>query len=86
MLGLASEYFSMKAQSSEPVHVWLVMEQGLQVIEKYTLGRIQQAGLGDSDFRVLDTNHLDLRRSRWKLARRTFLLTFVNRSGSVGTG
>jgi hypothetical protein len=38
----------MKAQSSEPVHVWLVMEQGLQAIEKYTLGRIQQAGLGDS--------------------------------------
>ena len=86
MLGLAPEYFSMKAQSSEPVHVWLVMEQGLQAIEKYTLGRIQQAGLGDSGFRALDTKHLDLRRSRWKPARRTFLLTFVNRSGSVGTG
>ena len=57
-----------------------------QAIEKYTLGRIQQAGLGDSDFRVLDTNHLNLGRSRWKSARRTFLLTFVNRSGSIPAG
>src|ERR1700687_4465647 len=86
MLGLASEYFSMKAQSSEPVRVWLVMEQGPQAIEKYALGRIRQAGLGDSGFPFLETNHLDLHRSRGKLARRAFLLTFVNRSGTIPTG
>ena len=44
----------MKRRSSDPVHVWLVMNKALQAIEKYAFGRIQQAGLGDSDFRVLE--------------------------------
>ena len=44
----------MRRRSSDPVHVWLVMNKALQAIEKYALGRIQQAGLGDSDFRVLE--------------------------------
>ena len=44
----------MKRRSSNPVHVWLVMNKALQAIEKYALGRIQRAGLGDSDFRVLE--------------------------------
>jgi MarR family transcriptional regulator, 2-MHQ and catechol-resistance regulon repressor len=44
----------MKRRSSDPVHVWLVMNKALQAIEKYALGRIQRAGLGDSDFRVLE--------------------------------
>ncbi len=34
--------------------LWLVMNKSLQAITKYTLGRIQRAGLGDSDFRVLE--------------------------------
>jgi len=44
----------MKRRSSDPVHVWLVMNKALQAIERYALGRIQRAGLGDSDFRVLE--------------------------------
>ena len=30
------------------------MNKALQALEKYAFGRIQQAGLGDSDFRVLE--------------------------------
>ena len=44
----------MKAPSSDPVHVWLVMNKVLQAIEKYALRRIQQTGLSGSDFRVLE--------------------------------
>src|SRR5215468_2679695 len=44
----------MKRRSVDPVHVWLVMNKALQAIEKYVFGRVQQAGLGDSDFRVLE--------------------------------
>ena len=44
----------MKRRSSDPVHVWLVMNKALQAIERYALGRIQGADLGDSDFRVLE--------------------------------
>src|SRR5438105_12285477 len=44
----------MKTRSSDPVHVWLVMNKALHAIAKYALGRIQQAELGDSDFRVLE--------------------------------
>ena len=44
----------MKRRSSDPVHVWLVMNKALQAIQKYAFGRIRQAGLGDSDFRVLE--------------------------------
>ena len=44
----------MKRRSSNPVHVWLVMNKALQAIERFAFGRIQRAGLGDSDFRVLE--------------------------------
>src|SRR5215813_10256466 len=44
----------MKRRSADPVHVWLVMNKALQAIQKYAFGRIQLAGLGDSDFRVLE--------------------------------
>src|SRR5215831_4996518 len=44
----------MKRRSADPVHVWLVMNRALQAIQKYTFERIQQAGVGDSDFRVLE--------------------------------
>src|SRR5499433_309885 len=41
----------MKRRSADPVHVWLVMNKAIQ---EYAFRRIQQAGLGDSDFRVLE--------------------------------
>jgi MarR family transcriptional regulator, 2-MHQ and catechol-resistance regulon repressor len=44
----------MKPRSSDPVHVWLVMNKAIQAIHKYTFARILQSGLGDSDFRVLE--------------------------------
>jgi len=44
----------MKRRSADPIHVWLVMNKALQAIQTYAFGRIQQAGLGDSDFRVLE--------------------------------
>lgn len=45
---------SMNAAGSDPVHVWLVMNKAVHAIERYTLRRILQSGLGDSDFRVLE--------------------------------
>jgi len=44
----------MKKRSSDAVHVWLVMNRALQAIDRYAAARIQHAGLGDSDFRVLE--------------------------------
>jgi len=44
----------MKARPSDAVHVWLVMNKALRAIQKYALGRLQQAGLGESDFLVLE--------------------------------
>src|SRR5216684_2283352 len=44
----------MKARLSDAVHVWLVMNRALRAIQKYALGRLQQAGLGESDFLVLE--------------------------------
>jgi len=44
----------MKARLSDAVHVWLVMNKALRAIQKYALGRLQQAGLGESDFLVLE--------------------------------
>ena len=44
----------MKKRSSDPVHVWLVMNKALQAIQKYAFERMQRAGLGESDFRVLE--------------------------------
>jgi MarR family 2-MHQ and catechol resistance regulon transcriptional repressor len=44
----------MKKSSSEPVHIWLVMLKAMQAIGKYAAESIQETGLGDSDFRVLE--------------------------------
>ncbi|HEX4164791.1 MAG TPA: MarR family transcriptional regulator [Bryobacteraceae bacterium] len=44
----------MKKSSPEPVHVWLVMMKAMQAIGKYAAAGIQESGLGDSDFRVLE--------------------------------
>jgi len=45
---------SMKKDTSTPVHVWLVMLKAMQAISRYALADIEKAGLGDSDFRVLE--------------------------------
>ena len=42
------------ARSSDAVHVWLIMNKALQAIHRYAFGKVQQAGLDDSDFRVLE--------------------------------
>jgi MarR family 2-MHQ and catechol resistance regulon transcriptional repressor len=44
----------MKKSRSDPVHVWLVMNKALQAIERQAAAGIRHAGLGDSDFRVLE--------------------------------
>ena len=44
----------MKKTSADAIHVWLVLNKAAQAITKYAAAGIQQAGLGDSDFRVLE--------------------------------
>ena len=44
----------MKKTSADPIHVWLVLNKAVQAITRYATGGIQDAGLGDSDFRVLE--------------------------------
>jgi MarR family transcriptional regulator, 2-MHQ and catechol-resistance regulon repressor len=44
----------MKTRSAEAIHVWLVLTKAFQAITKYGAAGIEQAGLGDSDFRVLE--------------------------------
>jgi MarR family transcriptional regulator, 2-MHQ and catechol-resistance regulon repressor len=44
----------MKKRSSDAIHVWLVLNKAVQAITGYAATGIQHAGLGDSDFRVLE--------------------------------
>ena len=44
----------MKKTVPDPTHVWLVMVKAMQAISKYAAENIQETGLGDSDFRVLE--------------------------------
>ena len=44
----------MKKDASTPVHAWLVMLKAMRAISRYALADIEKAGLGDSDFRVLE--------------------------------
>ena len=44
----------MKKDTSTPVHAWLIMMKAMQAISRYALADIEKAGLGDSDFRVLE--------------------------------
>jgi MarR family transcriptional regulator, 2-MHQ and catechol-resistance regulon repressor len=44
----------MKRDTPTPVHVWLIMLKAMQAISRYALANIEKAGLGDSDFRVLE--------------------------------
>src|ERR1700739_4292736 len=38
----------------EPDHVWLVMLKAMQALTRYAAAGIEETGLGDSDFRVLE--------------------------------
>ena len=44
----------MKRKSSDPIHVWLVLNKAFQAITRHAAAGIHQAGLSDSDFRVLE--------------------------------
>jgi len=44
----------MKKTSPEPIHVWLLMLRASQSITRYAAADIRKAGLGESDFRVLE--------------------------------
>ena len=44
----------MTKDAPTPVHAWLVMLKAVQAISRYAVADIEKAGLGDSDFRVLE--------------------------------
>jgi MarR family 2-MHQ and catechol resistance regulon transcriptional repressor len=44
----------MKSHSEKPIHTWLVWMLAGRAVSSYALDRIQKAGLGESDFRVLE--------------------------------
>jgi MarR family 2-MHQ and catechol resistance regulon transcriptional repressor len=44
----------MNKTSSEAIHTWLVLNKAFQAIVRYAAARIEHAGLGDADFRVLE--------------------------------
>jgi MarR family transcriptional regulator, 2-MHQ and catechol-resistance regulon repressor len=41
-------------QDADHVHAWLVLGKAFNAITKFTTAGIQESGLGDSDFRVLE--------------------------------
>jgi MarR family 2-MHQ and catechol resistance regulon transcriptional repressor len=44
----------MKKDVPTPVHTWLVMLKAMQAITRYAQADLDESGLGDSDFRVLE--------------------------------
>jgi len=52
--GGRSKISLMKKKSSDAIHVWLVLNKAFQAITRHAAAGIEQAGLGDSDFRVLE--------------------------------
>src|SRR5260221_1875407 len=44
----------MKKDPPTPVHTWLVMLKSMHAISRYALAALEESGLGDSDFRVLE--------------------------------
>src|SRR5258705_7909184 len=44
----------MEKDAPTPVHAWLVMMKATQAISRYALANLEESGLGDSDFRVLE--------------------------------
>jgi MarR family transcriptional regulator, 2-MHQ and catechol-resistance regulon repressor len=43
-----------KRLDADHVHVWLVLLKAFHAMAKFTMAGIQESGLGDSDFRVLE--------------------------------
>src|SRR6202790_4434371 len=46
--------FLMAQSNQEPEHVWLVMMKGIVPLTRYAAAGIEETGLGDSDFGVLE--------------------------------
>ena len=44
----------MAEDAQQPVHVWLVMMKAMRSLMRYAAAGIEDTGLGDSDFRVLE--------------------------------
>jgi MarR family 2-MHQ and catechol resistance regulon transcriptional repressor len=44
----------MKKTASDAIHVWLVLNKAFQAVTRHAAAGIRHAGLGDSDFRVLE--------------------------------
>ena len=44
----------MKEDAPTPVHTWLVMTKAMSAIRRYAVTDLENSGLGDSDFRVLE--------------------------------
>lgn len=44
----------MPEDAQQPVHVWLVMMKAMRALMRYAAAGIEDTGLGDSDFRVLE--------------------------------
>ena len=42
------------SEDADHVHVWLVLGKAFHAMTKFTMAGIQESGLGDSDFRVLE--------------------------------
>jgi MarR family 2-MHQ and catechol resistance regulon transcriptional repressor len=42
------------SEDAEPVHAWLVLGKAFHAMTKFTMAGIQDSGIGDSDFRVLE--------------------------------
>ena len=42
------------SEDANHVHVWLVLGKAFHAMTKFTMAGIQESGLGDSDFRVLE--------------------------------
>jgi MarR family 2-MHQ and catechol resistance regulon transcriptional repressor len=55
------DYFKMKSKRTRPaedasgIHLWLILMKAFQALAGHAEGSIIQTGLGDSDFRVLET-------------------------------
>src|SRR5258708_35554352 len=44
----------MKKDTPTPLHTWLVMMKAMQAITRYALAKLEEPGLGLSDFAVLE--------------------------------
>jgi len=44
----------MAQETQEPVHVWLVMLKAMRALTRFAAAGIEEVGLGESDFRVLE--------------------------------